>query len=71
MKLAKKDPVQSKAMDKKIQEILENPLKFKPLRRPLEGTRRVHVGSFVLIYEVVNSMVRILKYRHHDDAYKH
>lgn len=51
-KLGKKDRKQLEAVNKKIQQILEDPLQFKPLKHPLEGLRRVHVSSFVLIYEV-------------------
>jgi YafQ family addiction module toxin component len=70
-KLGKKDRKQLEAIKKKIEQILTDPLQFKPLRHPLEGLRRVHVGSFVLIYEVrENSQtVRVLKYKHHDEAY--
>ncbi|MFH1229009.1 MAG: type II toxin-antitoxin system mRNA interferase toxin, RelE/StbE family [Candidatus Aenigmatarchaeota archaeon] len=69
-KLGKKDPNQMDATNSKIEQILKDPLQFKPLRHPLEGARRVHVGSFVLIYDVTGSTVRLLKYEHHDDAYK-
>ena len=70
-KLGKKDKKQLEAVNKKIEQIMTNPLQFKPLRRPLEGLRRVHIGSFVLIYEVHENpkIVRILKYKHHDEAY--
>jgi len=70
-KLAKKDKKQLEAINKKIQQILADPLQFKPLRHPLEGLRRVHIGSFVLIYEVRENpkTVRVLKYKHHDEAY--
>ena len=70
-KLGKKDRKQLEAVKKKIQQILEDPLQFKPLKRPLEGLRRVHVGSFVLIHEVFENpkRVRVLQYRHHDEAY--
>ena len=70
-KLGKKDRKQLEAVNKKIQQILEDPLQFKPLKHPLEGLRRVHVGSFVLIYEVIENpkKVRVLKYKHHDLAY--
>lgn len=71
-RLAKKDKKQLEAASKKIEQILNNPQQFKPLKHPLEGLRRVHVGSFVLIYEVFeeSQTVRILKYAHHDEAYK-
>ncbi len=70
-KLLKKDRKQLEAVNKKIEQILSNPLQFKPLRHPLEGLRRVHVGSFVLVYQVMENppTVRILKYKHHDEAY--
>lgn len=60
------------AVDAKVDQILENPLRFKPLRAPLQGVRRVHVGgSFVLIFEPVSETetVRLLRLAHHDEAY--
>jgi len=68
-KLAKKDKVQLEAI---IDQILTEPFQFKPLKHPLEGLRRVHIGSFVLIYEVLENpnTVRLLKYKHHDEAYQ-
>lgn len=71
-KLEKKDRKQLGDINKKIEQILENPQQFKPLKSPLEGLRRVHVGSFVLIYEIIEKSmtVRILKYTHHDEAYR-
>jgi len=70
-KLAKKDPKQLESTKKKIDQILNDPLQFKPSRHPLEGLWRVHVGSFVLIYEVRENLkaVRLLEYKHHDEAY--
>ena len=70
-KLAKKDPKQLKAVKKKVEQVLGDPFQFKPLKHPLEGLWRVHVGSFVLIYEVRENpkTVRLLKYKHHDEAY--
>lgn len=71
-KLAKKDKVQLEAINKKINQILTEPFQFKPLKHPLEGLRRVHIGSFVLIYEVLEKpkTVRVLNYKHHDEAYQ-
>lgn len=70
-KLSKKDKKQLGAITKKIQQILADPYQFKPLKHPLEGLRRVHIGSFVLIYEIIENpnKVRVLKYKHHDLAY--
>jgi YafQ family addiction module toxin component len=71
-KLTKKDRKHLEAINKKIEQILNDPFQFKPLKHPLDGLRRVHVGSFVLIYEVLENQktVRVLKYKHHDQAYQ-
>jgi len=70
-RLLKKDRKQLEAVNKKIEQILLDPFQFKPLRHPLEGLRRVHIGSFVLIYKITESppTVLIVKYKHHDEAY--
>jgi YafQ family addiction module toxin component len=70
-KMAKKDKTQLEAINRKIEQILTDPFQFKPLRHPLEGLRRVHIGSCVLIYEVFENSktVRVLKYKHHDEVY--
>ena len=71
-KLAKKDKIQLEAINRKIDQILTEPFQFKPLKHPLDGLRRVHIESFVLIYEVLENpkTVRVLKYKHHDEAYQ-
>ena len=61
-----------RAVDKKVVQILESPLHYKPLRAPLQGVRRVHVGgSFVLLFEPdpARQVVRIIRLAHHDEAY--
>jgi YafQ family addiction module toxin component len=70
-KLLKKDRKQLEAINKKIEQIRLDPFQFKPLKHPLEGLWRVHVGSFVLIYQVIENppTVKIVKYKHHDEAY--
>jgi YafQ family addiction module toxin component len=70
-KLAKKDPKQMSAVGKKIEQILTNPYHFKPLGAPMQHLRRVHVGSFVLVYSIdeKNKMVTIEDYAHHDEVY--
>lgn len=60
------------AVDKKVAQVLLNPMHYKPLRAPLQGVRRVHVGgSYVLLYEPDSrrSVVRLLRLTHHDEAY--
>jgi len=63
----------AEAVESKINEILQAPHRFKPLRHNLAGCYRVHVlGSFVLIYQVneKSKSVQILRFAHHDDAYR-
>ena len=72
-KLKKKDRELLVLIDRKVQKILDNPYRFKPLRKPLQNKRRVHVGgSFVLIYEVneEEKIVTLLDFDHHDNIYK-
>ena len=60
-------------IDRKVQEILDDPCRFKPLRTPLQNRRRVHVGgSFVLIYEIneEEKTVTLLDFDHHENIYK-
>ena len=70
-KLLKKDRKQLEAVNKKIQQILTDPYQFKPLKHPLEGLRRVYIGSFELISRTIENppTVQIVKYTHHDEAY--
>ena len=72
-KLQKKDDEILRLIDRKIQDILEEPYRFKPLRKPLQNKRRVHVGgSFVLVYEIneKEKSVTLLDFDHHDNIYK-
>ena len=71
-KLEKKNKKQLEIINKKINEILENPEHYKPLKGDMKGSRRVHIDkSFVLVYEIdyENKVVRILDYDHHDNIY--
>lgn len=71
-KLGKKNPEQLEDINKKVQQILENPHQFKPLKFPMQHMRRVHIGSFILIYDIDEDrkIVTIRRYEHHDNAYK-
>lgn len=71
-KLKNKSKKQLDIINKKIQQILQNPYHFKPLRGDLHGARRAHIDkSFVLVYEIdeKNKIVRLLDYYHHDKIY--
>lgn len=69
----KKDKKLYDAVIKKIEEIMENPHRYKPLRHDLKGLRRVHLKkSFVLVFELdeEEKIVRFLDLDHHDEIYE-
>ena len=71
-KLEKKDKTQLEAINKKLQEILAEPQRFKPLRYDMKNIKRVHIlKSFVLTYKIdeQNKKVILLAYDHHDKVY--
>jgi mRNA-degrading endonuclease RelE of RelBE toxin-antitoxin system len=70
-KLKTKDSTRFDQVVKKLQEIGENPEAGKPLRRPLQGRWRVHIGHYVLIYKFdkKKGLITLVKYVHHDEAY--
>jgi len=65
----RKNPVLHRAILEKIDEILEHPTHHKPLRGNKWGYRRVHFGSFVLLYAIRGDVVFVMALEHHDDAY--
>jgi len=72
-KLKKKDKELLRIIHRKVQDILEDPNHFKPLKKPLQNKRRVHIGGpFVLIFEIneEKKMVTLLDFDHHDNIYK-
>ena len=68
-KLKKRDKVLFEQIQKKLVEITENPEHYKPLKNILAGFRRIHFGSFVLIYKIEGQIVRIISLDHHDKSY--
>lgn len=56
--------------EKQILKIIREPNFGKPLRYALKNRRRVHVGSFVLVYELHNGELRFIDFNHHDRIYK-
>ncbi|HLC55206.1 MAG TPA: type II toxin-antitoxin system RelE/ParE family toxin [Candidatus Nanoarchaeia archaeon] len=72
-KLCKKNPILRDALEKKMNEIVENPQHYKPLKYDLAGERRVHImKSFVLKFEIdeQNKIVTFFFFGHHDEAYR-
>ena len=68
--LKRKKPTLLADLERQIAKILRDPAIGKPLRNVLRNYRRVHVGSFVLIYEIHNKEIRLLDFGHHDRIYK-
>ena len=70
VKSIKKDNLLLQRLEQKIVEILNEPEHYKPLRNVLKGKRRAHVGSFVIIFEVIKEEVILYRFEHHDKVYK-
>jgi len=72
LKLSKKDKKQLQIINKKVNEILDGPYRYKPLRGDMHGAFRIHIDkSFILTFEIdeKNKVVRLLDYDHHDRIY--
>lgn len=72
-RLCKRNPVLRGALEKKMNEIVENPQHYKPLKHDLAGERRVHImKSFVLKFmiEEATKTVVFIFFGHHDNAYR-
>ncbi|ODS33352.1 MAG: hypothetical protein SCARUB_01532 [Candidatus Scalindua rubra] len=72
-KVQRKDKELLRLIDRKVHEILTNPHRFKPLKKPLQNKRRVHIGgSYVLVYEVSEKekIVTLIDFDHHNNIYK-
>jgi len=72
-RLRTKDKEMLRLIESKVNDILADPYRFKPLRKPMQNKRRVHVGGpFVLIYEINEKErpVTLLAFDHHDNIYK-
>lgn len=69
-KVKNKKPSLFKDLQKQILKIVREPNLGKPLRNVLKNRRRVQIGSFVLIYEIISDEIRLLDFDHHDRIYK-
>ena len=72
-KLKRKDAALFRAVQKKINQIASLDKTaiqhFKNLRRGLKDYKRVHVGSFVIMFKVEGDAIIFAKFGHHDEAY--
>ncbi len=59
-------------INRKVQEILEDPHRFKPMHFPLTGMRRVHLGNFVILFSIDEQRKSVIleDYAHHDKIYR-
>ncbi len=70
-KLKRRDRALFGELERGIAKILMEPTLGKPLRNVLRNYRRIHIGgSFVLLYEIQETVVRLLDFDHHDRIYK-
>ncbi|MBI5051592.1 type II toxin-antitoxin system mRNA interferase toxin, RelE/StbE family [Candidatus Micrarchaeota archaeon] len=68
-KLKKQDPPLYERLEKKMEEIVENPEHYKPLQNVLKGKRRAHVGHFVIVFSFSENVITFLEFDHHDNVY--
>lgn len=68
--LKRKKPSLFRDVQKQIEKIVKEPEFGKLLKNVLKNQRRVHVGSFVLIYEIHDELVHLMDFDHHDRIYK-
>ena len=68
-KLKKRDKVLFEQIQRKLIDLAQHPDHYKPLKNIFAGYRRLHFGSFVLIYKMEGNVVRIISLDHHDKSY--
>ncbi len=68
-KIKKKDKVLYERLEKKIKDILLEPMHLKHLRNVLKGQQRVQLGSFVVRFSQEGDTVYFITVEHHDQAY--
>jgi mRNA-degrading endonuclease RelE of RelBE toxin-antitoxin system len=73
-KIGRKDKVLAINISKKIKQIISSDHSFvehlKNLKGGLKNYKRVHIGSFVLMFKIENDVIIFDKFEHHDSAYK-
>lgn len=69
IKVIKKDRVLLERLNKKINQILNNPGHYPVKRYNLKGKRSAHIGSYVVLFEVTDKIIIFHRFRHHDNVY--
>ena len=73
-KMATKDKHKYDIIFKKISEIVQEPHRYKNLKKPLQHLKRVHIDTnFVLTFGIDEESKTVIFYDldHHDNIYKH
>ena len=71
-KLLKKDKPKYEMLQSKMEEIAQDPHHYKSLGNVMAGTQRVHIGSFVLTFTILEDEKKVvfLDVDHHDKIYR-
>ena len=73
-KLKKRNPALFLALRKKVIQIAsldkDSLMHFKNLRHDLKNYKRVHVGSYVLLFKIEEDVIIFDRFLHHDEAYE-
>ena len=69
-KIKKRNKILFERVIRKIEEILDQPEIYKPLKYDLAGSRRVHFGSQVMTFEIKGNTIKFLEIEHHDKVYR-
>jgi mRNA-degrading endonuclease RelE of RelBE toxin-antitoxin system len=56
-------------VDNKLVQILDNPEAYKPLKKPLHGYKRAHIGPYVVTFRIKDEVVIFTRLAHHDEIY--
>ena len=70
IKVIKKDKVLVDRLNKKIDQILENPEHYPSKKYELKGKRGAHIGSYVVLFEITGEVIIFHRFRHHDHVYR-
>ncbi|MCL5008502.1 MAG: type II toxin-antitoxin system RelE/ParE family toxin [Candidatus Marsarchaeota archaeon] len=71
--MKRRNSKQLEIIAKKLEQILDDPYRFKPLRRGMKNYREVHIDKhFVLVYKINEDMkvVTIEEYDHHENIFE-
>ena len=72
-KATRKNPILEKVLTRKINQIILNPHRYKPLRHDLAGERRVHIMSNLILKFIIdeqNKIVIFIFFGHNDKTHR-